>query len=32
MAFDRPLNTPVPINQDMGEIEIQIENPDSVSV
>ena len=32
MAVDRPLNTPVPINQDMGEIEIQIENPDSVSV
>ena len=32
MAIDRPLSTPTPINQGMGEIEIQIENPDSVSM
>ena len=32
MAIDRPLSTPLPINQEMGEVEIEIENPESVSV
>jgi hypothetical protein len=32
MAIDRPLNTPFQMNQDLGEVEIEIENPDSVSV
>lgn len=31
MAIDRALRTPTPVGQDMGEIEIEIENPDSVS-
>ena len=32
MAIDRPLSTPFPVNQEMGEVEIEIENPESVSV
>jgi hypothetical protein len=32
MAIDRALRTPTPVGQDMGEIEIEIENPESVSV
>ena len=32
MAIDRPLGTPLPVNQDMGEVEIEIENPESVSI
>ena len=32
MAIDRPLNTPTPVGQDMGAVEIEIENPDSVSL
>ena len=32
MAIDRALRTPTPVGQDMGEVEIEIENPDSVSV
>jgi len=32
MAIERPLGTPLPVNQDMGQVEIEIENPDSVSI
>ena len=32
MAIDRALRTPTPVGQDMGEIEIEIENPESVSI
>ena len=32
MAIDRVLSTPLPVGQDMGEVEIEIENPESVSI